>query len=327
MRVALSLNDTFDEVLDDALWAESAGIDTIALPDHLRRAHAENPALTAPAPAPEPFIQLAAIAMATKRIELATLLSPITFRHPAILLKAAIELSNVSHGRFTLGLGTGYRLEEHQHFGLRLPSLGERYALLDEALGYVSAGRDSPSCGYAGTRYRMSPQEISPRADRLRLMVGGGGATKTPALAGRRADEYNSFVADPAALAARIRVARTAFAEEGRPGRLVVSIAAPLIVGDTSTQLRQEARRQARRRGLSTDDYLGQQRSGGTALIGSSGEVAERLTALAETGVDRCYFVFDGAVDREGVLAVRAAIESTSTHRPQNRSNRENPSE
>ena len=109
MELALSLNGVLDDVIEDARWAEAAGFAAIALPDHLLRAQATDPAVAARLPAPDPFVQLAVLARETRTVELATLCSPVTFRHPAVLLKAAIELDHASRGRFTLGLGTGYR--------------------------------------------------------------------------------------------------------------------------------------------------------------------------------------------------------------------------
>src|SRR5690606_9465258 len=109
MELGVSVRTTYDRLRDAAAWAEAVGLAALAVPDHVLRAHATDPALAEPAPAPDPFVQLAALARETHGIDLVVLSSPITFRHPAILLKAATELSIVSEGRFVLGVGTGYR--------------------------------------------------------------------------------------------------------------------------------------------------------------------------------------------------------------------------
>lgn len=323
MLFGVSINDTFEAALDDVQWADSAGLDAVAVPDHVLRAQAVDASGSDDYPAPEPFVQLAAFAVATSHVRLLTLTSPVTFRHPAVLLKAAIELSHVSRGRFTLGLGAGYRQAEHERFGIPFPATNERYQLLEDALGYVRAGSSSPNPGFSGHRVRLAEQSISPEPLNLKLLVGGSGPERTPMLAGQLADEYNTFIGDPAAIGDRVAVARRAFADFGRSGELAISVAAPLIVGDSDAELHGEAARQAARRGLSSDDYLRQQRDSATALIGSVSQVAEQLQALCAVGVNRCYFVFDGPVDRGAVLAVREAVTQQSEQPAQHQSPRE----
>ena len=62
-----------------------------------------------------------------------------TFRHPAVLAKAAIVLDHVTRGRFILGLGAGWLESEHQPFGIPLPPIGERIDRLDSAVGVLRA--------------------------------------------------------------------------------------------------------------------------------------------------------------------------------------------
>jgi alkanesulfonate monooxygenase SsuD/methylene tetrahydromethanopterin reductase-like flavin-dependent oxidoreductase (luciferase family) len=62
-----------------------------------------------------------------------------TFRHPAILAKAATVLDHVTGGRFILGLGAGWHVGEHEQFGIRLPALRERFDRFESAVGVVSA--------------------------------------------------------------------------------------------------------------------------------------------------------------------------------------------
>jgi alkanesulfonate monooxygenase SsuD/methylene tetrahydromethanopterin reductase-like flavin-dependent oxidoreductase (luciferase family) len=62
-----------------------------------------------------------------------------TFRHPAVLAKAATVLDNVTGGRFILGLGAGWHEGEHDAFGIPLPPLPERYDRFEGALRVLSA--------------------------------------------------------------------------------------------------------------------------------------------------------------------------------------------
>ena len=105
MQFALQTSGTYDRVLAGARWAEANGLVAFALPDHYLMAQDEEK--FGEVPAPDALIQLAGLARETTSIELSVLVSPITFRHPAVLAKSAIELSIMSGGRFTLGVGTG----------------------------------------------------------------------------------------------------------------------------------------------------------------------------------------------------------------------------
>ncbi len=71
---------------------------------------------------------LAALAAETTSIELYSLVSPVTFRHPGSLYKMAVTIDEISGGRFTLGLGAGWLEEEFVKFGLPYPDLRTRMA-------------------------------------------------------------------------------------------------------------------------------------------------------------------------------------------------------
>jgi alkanesulfonate monooxygenase SsuD/methylene tetrahydromethanopterin reductase-like flavin-dependent oxidoreductase (luciferase family) len=80
-------------------------------------------------------------------LELVVLVSPITFRHPAVMLKAATTIDHMSGGRFALGLGTGWLDREHEIFGIPCPPMAERFYVQwpagfdreegDKILGYL----------------------------------------------------------------------------------------------------------------------------------------------------------------------------------------------
>ncbi len=115
MDFALQSSGTYDDVLAAARWAEDRGLAAFALPDHYLMALSEEAAKSTPAP--DALIQMAGLARDTESIELVVLVSPITFRHPAVLAKTAITIDRMSGGRFVLGLGTGWMDREHEVFG------------------------------------------------------------------------------------------------------------------------------------------------------------------------------------------------------------------
>src|SRR5690606_7534909 len=141
--------------------------------------------------------------------------SPLTFRHPAVHLKAGVTLDHMTGGRFSLGVGTGWMELEHESFGLELHPLGERFDRLEETLQYIRAGIGESGSGFTGTHYRLAAFTPRPVPVNLRLVVGGGGPTRTPQLAGRFADEFNAFPS-AAEFAGRIETCREAARAAGR---------------------------------------------------------------------------------------------------------------
>ena len=88
----------------------------------------------------------AALAQATKRARIGTLVNGNTYRNPCLTAKMAATLDHVSGGRLNLGIGAGWFELEHRAFGIDFKTVPERLAALDEALpdhqGHVHAGAD-----------------------------------------------------------------------------------------------------------------------------------------------------------------------------------------
>jgi alkanesulfonate monooxygenase SsuD/methylene tetrahydromethanopterin reductase-like flavin-dependent oxidoreductase (luciferase family) len=127
---------------------------------------------------------ICALAAVTTKLELGTLVSPATFRHPANLAKLAATADQISGGRVTLGLGAGWHEAEHATFGFPFPPLKER---MDRFAGQLEAVR-----GFWGP-----DSVVHPKPQRPRLIVGGDAKPRSLRLAARFADEYNTVYATP----------------------------------------------------------------------------------------------------------------------------------
>ena len=146
--------------------ADQAGFATLVVPDHfslrpesamwLRRdEHASMPEVTG---FYEAWSALAFVAARTKRIRLSTLVSGITMRYPAVLVKTVDTLDALSNGRAYLGVGASpdFGMDEHQRMGLPFPPAGERVARLEEVLQMALqlwSGVDKP---FEGTYYYLA---------------------------------------------------------------------------------------------------------------------------------------------------------------------------
>lgn len=239
---------SYSELRDLAQWAEDQGIDAFARSDHFLNQDDS-------APSTDAMTTYGGLAEATNSIQLVVLVTPLTFRHPAVIAKTATTLDEMSGGRFALGVGTGWMQSEHDAFGLDLPPLAERFDRLGETLGYVRAAFTSNG-GFSGRYYHLDPIEVLPRPTNVPIVVGGGGPKKTPTYAGQFADEYNLFVTDRPALEERIGVMRSAAAAAGRSAEAItVSLAGPVVVAPDEASYRVMLERRGARRGQTADEY------------------------------------------------------------------------
>ena len=114
-----------------AAAAEAAGFDAIYTMDHFRQipqvGRAWDDFL-------ESFTTLAWLAACTTRVRLGALVAGVTYRNVGHLAKIVATLDVLSGGRAVCGLGLGWFAAEHRAYGWPFPPVGERYALLEDAL-------------------------------------------------------------------------------------------------------------------------------------------------------------------------------------------------
>jgi alkanesulfonate monooxygenase SsuD/methylene tetrahydromethanopterin reductase-like flavin-dependent oxidoreductase (luciferase family) len=287
MEYALQVSGPYTRLLEAASFAVDRGLVALALPDHYLLALDEEKAKETPAP--DAFIQFGGLARETDGIDLVMLVSPITFRHPAVLLKMAVTLDRMSGGRFTLGVGTGWMDREHEIFGFDYPEMTDRFERLEEALAYITAGLDPEHPGFKGDHYELEAYPISPAPiGKLPLLVGGTGPHKTPRLAGRYADEFNIYPG--ADMADRIERFRNAAVEAGRdPDEIRLSSSGQVFAADTKAEFEELMDLNAAEAGISREELEGHYEKRQTPR-GTFDEVNEQLAGFANMGVSRFYF-------------------------------------
>lgn len=264
---------TYEDLLRVARAAEDAGFDAFFRSDHYLAFGGDG----GPGPT-DAWVTLAGLARETSRIRLGTLVSAGTFRLPGPLAVAVAQVDRMSGGRVELGLGTGWFDAEHRAFGIPFPPLGERFDRFEQQLR-VLTGLFAGEADIDATHYPVSgnPGLVRPAQDPLPIIVGGGGAKRTPRLAATYAHEFNLPFASLADTAAAFVRVREAAAQTGRP--LVLSAAQVLCVGRTDAELA----RRAAAIGREVDEL----RANG--LAGSPAKVVERAGAFAEIGAQRLY--------------------------------------
>ena len=234
---------------------------------------------------------IAALAAVTSLLRLGTLVSPATFRHPAVLAKAALTADHVSGGRVELGIGAGWWEREHEAYGIPLPPVGERMEMLEEQLELIRRHWQDGPFNYEGRHYRAENLDALPKPVQLPrppIVLGAKGGPRSLRLAARFADEYNTVFATRSELAElRTRLDEACEAAERDPATLPLSLMTGWLVAADRDELRDRAARLARWRGEGDDSDAFLAGLPESWIVGTVPDALEQLEALADAGVAR----------------------------------------
>ena len=122
----------------------------------------------------EAWTLLGATASRTQRVTVGTLVSPVTFRHPALLIKQAITVDQMTNGRFILGIGAGYTEREHRAFGIPYPKPKERVQMVAETIEMLRQLEQNDYTTWQGKHYQLDNAPFAPKPvnGRMPLMIG-----------------------------------------------------------------------------------------------------------------------------------------------------------
>ena len=220
----------FPTVIAQAREAESAGFDSVFVMDHFYQL----PMLGSPdQPMLEAYTALGALATATERVQLGTLVTGNTYRNPTLLAKVITTLDVVSAGRAILGIGTGWFELEHDQLGYEFGTFTDRFNRLDEALEIILPMIKGERPTFSGKWYRAENAMANPRyRDHVPLMIGGSGEKKTIPLAARHFDHLN-VIAGFDQLPGKVKVVRERCEEIGRdPATLETSVLLTVLLDE-----------------------------------------------------------------------------------------------
>ena len=272
---------SYDQQVRIAQAAEAAGFDALFRSDHFLTMGGDG--LPGPTDA---WVTLAGLARETERIRLGTLVTSATFRLPGVLAIEVAQVDAMSGGRVEIGLGAGWYDAEHAAYGVPFPPLGERFERLEESFAILTGlwgTPDGKTFDFAGKHYQLKDSPALPKPVQQPhppIIVGGGGAKRTPRLAATYADEFNLPFSSVAATAEQFGRVRAACEASGRdPKSIVFSAAQTVCCGINEV----EVERRASNIGQKADAL----RQHGVA--GTPHEVIERLQEFAAIGAERVY--------------------------------------
>jgi F420-dependent oxidoreductase-like protein len=290
--------DLFGHMAGLATAAEDAGFDSVWVMDHFFQL----PALGGPdQPMMEAYTLLGALAARTRRVQLGTLVTGVTYRNPAILAKIVTTLDVISQGRAILGIGGAWYDVEHQGLGVDYPADRVRLDMVEEAVQICRAMFTGDDVSFSGAHFQIDharnlPQPV--QAGGPKIMIGGGGEKRTLRLVARYADMCN-VTGDAATLARKIDVLRRHCADVGRdPAEIAVTWMTPLIV-TTSDQNTAEMRE------LLAASVPAGEISGFT--VGQPHEIPGLIAGHIEAGADEVIFSVPFA-DAAAITAVAEAF-------------------
>ncbi|MGB3332504.1 MAG: LLM class F420-dependent oxidoreductase [Mycobacterium sp.] len=178
-------------------------------------------------PCLEGWTTLTALAQATTRLRVGTLVTGIHYRHPAVLANMVAALDIISGGRLELGIGAGWNEEESGAYGIELGSIRERFDRFEEACQVLISLLSTDTTAFSGTYYQLTDARNEPKGPQRPhppICIGGNGEKRTLKIAAKYAQHWNFVGGTPAEFARKRDVLAGHCADIGRdPKQITLS--------------------------------------------------------------------------------------------------------
>ena len=311
MKIYLQARGNYKTLLNLSKWAEANKIERIGLPDHYivgKQRHNKDDSV----PALDLLTACAGLIRDTEKIIYSILVSPITFRHPSVLVKMASTINEMARGRFRLGVGTGWLEIEHDLYGIPFPDLKTRFKMLEESLIYIREALSGNKNGFQGEYYQLEQFPVEPATlEDIPIIIGGSGKVKTPTLAGKYAEEFNIYAGPKETLENSIKLFKTVAEENNRDVEsLEITTACPPVVGLSEESLNQSLISTAKAL-TKPEDEIAKNWKERSYLYGTPELVAETLTMWEEVGINAVYLQLlslEEEKSKESIEVIRQAI-------------------
>ncbi|HVM73177.1 MAG TPA: LLM class F420-dependent oxidoreductase [Anaerolineales bacterium] len=249
----------------------------------------------------ECWTSLTWLASHTQRIEFGPLVSPVSFRSPALTARMAAAVDDLSGGRLTLGLGAGWQEREHRLFGYDLLDTKARFARFHEGVEVITRLlRGEQPVSFDGDFFQLREASLLPRPQRKggpRILVGGNGEKRTLRLAARYADEWNAvFLTASRFRQLSARLDEWLSDEAREPGSVRRSLMTGIRFSQTRAGLAEKLsghpEEELRGRGL---------------IVGVGEQVQPQLVELEQAGVQRVMLQWLDLDDLQGLEGLKKA--------------------
>ncbi|GAA4601491.1 alkanesulfonate monooxygenase SsuD/methylene tetrahydromethanopterin reductase-like flavin-dependent oxidoreductase (luciferase family) [Actinoplanes octamycinicus] len=231
MRISIwpGAGQPWSDILETARHAEETGWDGVWIADHFMPnagtgRDPDHPTLEAGS-------LVAALGAAVPRVRIGTLVYGNTYRHPAVVANMAATVDHVTGGRFTLGVGAGWQVNEHQQYGIELPPTRQLLDRFVEALQVLHGLLRQPRTTLDGEYYQLTDAVCEPKPvqDPLPIMIGAKGEKRMLGVVAEYADMWNTWGL-PDLFAHKSAVLDRFCAERGRDPKSIARTAQALTV-------------------------------------------------------------------------------------------------
>jgi F420-dependent oxidoreductase-like protein len=263
------------------LWrtAEEVGLDWASVFDHFMPIQADPTG-----PCFEGMTLLAAMAAHTERLRIGIIVTGVTYRFPAVLANEAVTIDHVSDGRLELGIGGAWYDLEHNQYGIPMPTLGTRLAMMGESAVVLKSLWTQERTTFEGKHFHLRDAMCEPKPlqkPRIPLWIGGSGEKVTLRHVALEADGWNTFLMPLDEFDHKLSVLDGHCADVGRSrSDIRIQLVMQAVLGASSAEAEEQLRARAAALHLEPDEL----RARGLMAL-TPGELAERLRPYVERGV------------------------------------------
>ena len=182
---------TWSEILERTRFAEEAGFDGAWVFDHFEPTYGDPDG-----PCLEGWSLLAALAAATRSIRLGTLVTGMTYRHPAVLATQAVTVDHISGGRLEIAVGAAWHEDEHEELGIPFPPFAERAERLEEGVQVMRKLMTEEATSFEGKHYTLDDASYHPKPVQdptPPIWIGADGEKIMLPIVARQADAWHSY--------------------------------------------------------------------------------------------------------------------------------------
>ncbi len=255
-------------------------------------------------PALDAWSTAAALAAVTERLELMVAVRP-NFHQPALFAKQAANIDRIANGRLSLNVVSSWWAEEARSYGLAFDQHDDRYARTREWLSVVEGLWREPKFSFVGERYQLHEAICEPKPVQKPVIYAGGESDAAKAMIAEQCDAYVMHGDEVEVIAEKIADMRARRAAVGKPP-MIFGMAAYAIVRDSEEAAREEVARITTldpnapgfanfdqwlsgtqlERELKLQEYSVSNRGLRPGLIGTAGQIRERIAACEAAGLD-----------------------------------------
>ena len=236
----------------------------------------------------------------TSRIEFGPLVTPVTFRHPAMTVRYAAAVDDLSNGRLVLGMGAGWQEYEHTKFGVPFHDFPTRFDMFTDALEITSRLflTDGPVT-FEGKHFKLEDAQLLPRPIRPGgppILIGGNGPKRTLPLASKYAEEWNAVYIPLDTYKERTEQLNALLEQKGRkPDDVKRSLMTQVVFEQDEAKLNERLAGQNAER----DDLIAR-----GLIVGTAPALVDQIGAWVEAGVERFMLQWLDLDDIAGLEAI-----------------------